>query len=64
MAFDRDTVLRAVRFERPTTIPMRCHLNGACWHHYPHDALVGLIGAHPTLFPDTPAAPQAVFAPW
>ena len=28
------------------------HINGACWHHYPQDALQELMAEHPLLFPD------------
>ncbi len=48
----RENYLRAVRFERPEYIPTNFHINGACWHHYPHDALVELMAEHPMLFPD------------
>jgi hypothetical protein len=27
------------------------HINGACWHHYPPEALLDLMEAHPLLFP-------------
>lgn len=47
----RDNLLRAVRFERPDYIPMRFVLNASCWHHYPQEALVELMLAHPFLFP-------------
>jgi hypothetical protein len=47
----RETVLRAVRFERPAHIPMSFHINAACWHHYDLDALQDLMAAHPLLFP-------------
>jgi uroporphyrinogen decarboxylase len=53
----RENLLRAVRFERPETIPMVFHINPACWQHYPHDALQGLMAEHPLLFPGfTPSA--------
>ena len=45
-------LLRAVRFERPDTIPMTFHINDACWHHYPQDALNQLMAEHQFLFPD------------
>ena len=48
---DRDNILRAVRFERPDTIPMSYHINAACWHSYPPGALEELMAAHPLLFP-------------
>ena len=46
----RDNILRAVRFERPAYIPMVFHINQACWHYYPAEALKELIGSHPVLF--------------
>jgi len=44
-------LLRAVRFERPDTIPMVLHINPACWQHYPHDALQEMMAGQPLLFP-------------
>jgi len=52
----RENLLRAVRFERPDTIPMVFHINHACWHHYPPQALWDLMGEHPMLFPDFDAS--------
>jgi uroporphyrinogen decarboxylase len=43
---------RAIRFERPEHIPMIFWINPACWHHYPHEALLELMAEHPLLFPD------------
>jgi hypothetical protein len=59
----RENVLRAVRFERPEYIPMSFHINPACWHAYPQDALQELMASHPFLFPDfetssVPSTPQ------
>ena len=51
MVGKRDNILRAVCFERPETIPMSFHINAACWHHYPPDALHDLMASHPVLFP-------------
>ena len=48
----RENILRAVRFEKPDYIPMVFHINGACWQHYPQDALQELMAEHPFLFPD------------
>jgi uroporphyrinogen decarboxylase len=48
----RENSLRAIRFERPDTIPMSFHINGACWHHYDPDTLQELMAAHPLLFPN------------
>ena len=47
----RENTLRAVRFETPEHIPMVFHINGACWHHYPQEALQELKATHPLLFP-------------
>jgi len=46
-----ENLKRAIRFERPEWIPMEFHINGACWAHYPHDALQELLVTHPLLFP-------------
>lgn len=46
-----ENLRRAVRFEKPAWIPMVFHINEACWHHYPPDALQELMVAHPLLFP-------------
>jgi hypothetical protein len=48
----RENILRAVRFERPAYIPMSFHINAACWHAYPQEALRELMAEHPFLFPD------------
>ncbi|MFH0963169.1 MAG: uroporphyrinogen decarboxylase family protein [Planctomycetota bacterium] len=55
----RDNLLRAIRFERPDYIPMVFHVNSACWHHYPQQALIDLMQSHSFLFPDfkPPALP-------
>ena len=58
----RDNLLRAIRFERPDTIPMVFHINSACWHHYDQEVLVELIQSHPLLFPDY-QAPELPYAP-
>ena len=47
----RQTVLQAVHFDTPDYIPMIFHINEACWHHYPSDALKELLASHPFLFP-------------
>lgn len=47
-----ENTLRAIRFERPEFIPMIFWINPACWHHYPHEALLELMAGHPLLFPD------------
>jgi hypothetical protein len=56
----RENLLRAVRFERPEVIPMTFHINPACWQHYPHDALQGLMVEHPLLFPGFVPSPDGV----
>jgi len=66
MSNGRDNLLRAVRFDRPDHIPMEFHINPACWHHYPQDALQELMASHRLLFPDfvTSAQPiEPTFAP-
>jgi hypothetical protein len=50
-AQQRDNLLRTIRFERPDYVPMTFHINDACWHHYPHEALWDLMESHPLLFP-------------
>lgn len=52
LAAQRDNLLRVVRFGRPDYIPMTFHINDACWFHYPRQALVELMEAHPFLFPE------------
>jgi hypothetical protein len=52
MTTRRENLLRTVHFERPDYIPMSFHINPACWHAYPHEALQGLMAEHPFLFPD------------
>ena len=47
----RENILRAVRFERPETIPVRFHFNQTVWHHYDQEALKDLCESHPVLFP-------------
>ena len=49
---DPDNLLKTVHFGRPDHIPMKFHINPACWHHYPQDALQELMAGHPLLFPD------------
>ncbi len=55
----RENILRAVRFERPDYIPMIFHINAACWHHYPKDALKDLMENHRKLFPELDNAATA-----
>lgn len=63
----RENLLRTVRFERPTYIPMVFHINASCWSHYPAEALQDLMEAHPFLFPDfrrTDGEVKPVFPPF
>ncbi|MDX9867621.1 MAG: uroporphyrinogen decarboxylase family protein [Kiritimatiellia bacterium] len=48
---ERENILRTIRFEKPERIPMRFHVNAACWHTYEQEALKDLIEEHPLLFP-------------
>lgn len=52
MIDEHENLLRTVRFKRTDYIPMGFHINSACWHHYPPDALGELMAGHPMLFPD------------
>jgi len=64
---ERENLLKIIRFERPDYIPMSFHVTGACWRHYPQEALIELMAAHPFLFPEfePPALPvQPQIAPW
>ena len=67
MSTQRDNWLRAARFERPDVIPMRFSVSAACWKHYPHDALQGLMAEHQLLFPGFKPSPEPAvrsYAPW
>jgi len=62
----RDNLLCAVRFENPEYIPIGFHINPACWHHYPQDALQELMESHQLLFPgfkttSEPVVPELEF---
>jgi len=48
----RDTLLRAVHFDRPGHIPVVFHINLSCWDSYPREELAALVENHPLLFPD------------
>ena len=48
----RENILRAIRFEKPDSIPMTFQINAACWHHYDQSMLQDLMEGHPVLFPD------------
>lgn len=45
-------ILKAIRLEYPDYIPMRFHINPACWSHYDRNALQDLMAEHPLLFPE------------
>ena len=47
----KSNLYRAIFFEKPDYIPMKFHINAACWHHYPQEWLVEQIMNHPFLFP-------------
>ena len=61
-----ENTLRAIRFERPEHIPMTFWINPACWHHYPHEVLFGLMAGHTLLFPDFTSQDKMLpeLAPW
>lgn len=44
--------MRLVRLEGADYVPMVFHINLACRHHYPPEALSELMAGYPTLFPD------------
>ncbi len=60
---DRENRLRAIRFERPESIPMTFAINPACWAAYPHDAIGELLETHPLLFPGF-QRPEEPFVPF
>lgn len=67
MMTEHENLLRAVRFERPEYIPMDFHINSACWHHYPQDALAELMASHQLLFPGFEKSPKKIvpkYEPW
>ncbi|MDP6041970.1 MAG: uroporphyrinogen decarboxylase family protein [Candidatus Latescibacteria bacterium] len=49
---NRETMLRAARFDVPEIIPMRIHISAACWHHYPQADLLDIMAAFPQFFPN------------
>jgi hypothetical protein len=49
--------LKAIHFDHPERIPIKCSINGACWNAYPAEALQELMARHPVLFPNAEAAP-------
>lgn len=48
----KNSIIRAITFEKPDIIPMTFHINEASFDHYPLDDLFELIDRHPLLFPD------------
>ena len=48
---DKETLLKAIRFETPDYIPMTFHINEACYDAYEPEALFRLMEQHPFLFP-------------
>ncbi len=62
-----ENLVRTVRFDRPLCIPVDFHINSACWHHYPADALGELMAGHSILFPgfdESAIDAEPEFAPW
>ncbi len=49
---DRETLLKAVHFDSPDSIPVVFHINLSCWDHYPREELARLVESHPLLFPE------------
>jgi hypothetical protein len=47
----RDNVLRALRFQGPSAIPISYHISHACWQNYDPAALEDIMLSHPLLFP-------------
>jgi hypothetical protein len=45
-------MLKTIRFEGPTSIPIAMYINSSCWNNYPQEQLLELILKHPKLFPD------------
>lgn len=43
---------KSILFEQPDFIPMRFHINKACWDAYSHDQIYEWMESHPFLFPD------------
>ena len=64
---EHENLLRVVRFEKPDYIPMDFHINPACRHHYPQEALQELMASHPFLFPDFTKSSEKIepqYEPW
>lgn len=53
---EKETLLKAIRFERPDYIPMTFHINEACFDAYHPDDLFELMEQHPFLFPNFDAS--------
>lgn len=49
---ERETVLKAIRFQQPDYIPMNFHINASCFQAYPQEELFDLMESHPFLFPE------------
>lgn len=67
MMEEHENLLRVIRFERPEYIPMDFHINSACWHHYPQDALQELMASHQFLFPSFEKSQERIepeYEPW
>lgn len=60
---ERETILKAIRFEKPDYIPMNFVINDSCWNAYPQEALLELIENHPFLFPDF-VRPELPYVPF
>ncbi len=58
----RNTILKAIRFEKPEYIPMSFIINDSCWYSYPQEALFDLMESHKFLFPDF-KRPQGKYIP-
>lgn len=52
MTKEKETWLKAIRYERPDYIPMQFCINDSCWSVYDHAALFELMESHPFLFPN------------
>ena len=64
---EHENLLRVIRFGRPDHIPMDFHINSACRHHYPSDALAELMATHRALFPGFDGSAVEIepeLAPW
>lgn len=67
MTDEHKNLLRTVRFEKPEYIPMDFHINSACWHRYPRDAIGELMASHTFLFPGFKKSSERIepeYEPW